>query len=215
MHERSTPSIAQWHRIVRMDFSPCALLRMPALSHLITGHCCENGMRRRIPRNAGLARSAWRTRPGFKKVRGGAWLSVFRSWFVARMSEATSGDDRAASLPLPGSRFAHPGYEKLKEAERRQTQGNNRRISRRGARPFGARTLDGVPPRLSPKGIISSQRLSFRPGFLGRGLIGRYPPSPVPVQGCTSHPGHRAGRLIPKPPGSRLQTHPRAPPSLP
>ena len=63
-----------------------------------------------------------------------------------------------------------------------------------GARPFGARTLDGVPPRLSPEGIIPSQRLSFRPGFLGRGLNGRYPPSPVPVQGSTSHPGHNAGR---------------------
>ena len=43
-------------------------------------------------------------------------------------------------------------------------------------------------------GSISSQRLSFRPGFLGRGLNGRYPPSPVPTQGCTSHPGHNAGR---------------------
>ena len=83
---------------------------------------------------------------------------------------------------------------KLKEAERRQTQVTNRRILRCGARPFGARTLDGVPPRLSPKGIIPSQRLSFRPGFLGRGLNGRYPPSPVPVQGCTSHPGRNAGR---------------------
>jgi hypothetical protein len=82
----------------------------------------------------------------------------------------------------------------MKEAERRQTQGHNRRILRCGARPFGARTLDGVPPRLSPKGIIPSQRLNFRPGFLGRGLYGRYPPSPVPVQGCTSHPGRNAGR---------------------
>ena len=82
----------------------------------------------------------------------------------------------------------------MKEAERRQTLGNNRRILRCGARPFGARTLDGVPPRLSPQGIIPSQRLSFRPGFLGRGLHGRYPPSPVPVQGCTSHPGRNAGR---------------------
>jgi len=44
------------------------------------------------------------------------------------------------------------------------------------------------------QGSISSQRLSFRPGFLGRGLNGRYPPSPVPVQGCTSHPGHNAGK---------------------
>jgi hypothetical protein len=58
-------------------------------------------------------------------------------------------------------------------------------------------------------------KVSFRPGFLGLGLNGRYPPSPVPVQGCTSHPGHNAGRLIPKPPESRLQIRPRAPPSLP
>jgi hypothetical protein len=82
----------------------------------------------------------------------------------------------------------------MKEAERRQTQVTNRRTLRCGARPFGARTLVGVPPRLSPKGIIPSQRLSFRPGFLGLGLHGRYPPSPVPVQGCTSHPGRNAGR---------------------
>ena len=82
----------------------------------------------------------------------------------------------------------------MKEAERRQTQGHDRRILRCGARPFGARTLDGVPPRLSPQGIIPSQRLSFRPGFLGRGLNGRYPSSPVLVQGSTSHPGHNAGR---------------------
>jgi hypothetical protein len=72
--------------------------------------------------------------------------------------------------------------------------GYHRRILRCGARSFGARTPDGVPPRLSPKGIIPSQRLSFGPGFLGRGLHGRYPPSPVPVQGCTSHPGRNAGR---------------------
>ena len=37
-------------------------------------------------------------------------------------------------------------------------------------------------------------KVSFRPGFLGRGLNGRYPPSPVPVQGCTSRPGRNAGR---------------------
>src|SRR6202034_387884 len=82
----------------------------------------------------------------------------------------------------------------MREAERRQTEGHTRRILRCGARSFGARTLVGVPPRLSPKGIIPSQRLSFRPGFLGRGLHGRYPPSPVPVQGSTSHPGRNAGR---------------------
>ena len=66
--------------------------------------------------------------------------------------------------------------------------GYHRRILRCGARSFGARTPDGVPPRLSPKGIIPSQRLGFRPGFLGRGLNGRYPPSPVPVQGAPPAP---------------------------
>src|ERR1700730_16208280 len=92
------------------------------------------------------------------------------------------------------SRCSTRATKKMKEAERRQTLGHNRRILRCGARPFGARTLDGVPPRLSPQGIIPSQRLSFRPGFLGRDLNGRYPPSPVPVQGSTSHPGRNAGR---------------------
>jgi hypothetical protein len=77
--------------------------------------------------------------------------------------------------------------------------------------PCRVRSPDGVPPRLSPKGIIPSQRLSFRPGFLGGGLHGRYPPSPIPVQGSTSRPGHNAGGLMPKPPGSRLQIRPRAP----
>ena len=61
------------------------------------------------------------------------------------------------------------------------------------------------------KGITSSLRLGFRPGFLGRGLNGRYPPSPVPVQRSTSHPGRNAGGLMPKPPGSGVQIRPRAP----
>ncbi len=155
-------------------------------------------MRRRIPRGARLARSAGRTRLGFEKVRGGAWLSSSLtpvSSFVARIERSEIRERRSGSVAAPGFRSAQPGLQnKMKEAERRQTLGNNRRILRCGARPFGARTLAGVPPRLSPKGIIPSQRLSFRPGFLGRGLNGRYPPSPVPVQGCTSHPGHNAGR---------------------
>ena|SRR6202166_228299 len=151
-----------------MDFSPCALLRMPALSNLITRHCYENGMRRRIPRNAGLARSAWRTRLGFKKVRGGAWLSIFRyaGFFVARMSKATSGEDGAASMPLPDFALLIRATKKkkMKEAERRQTQGHNRRILRCGARSFGARTLAGVPPRLSARGeyLIPKAQLQAR-----------------------------------------------------
>jgi hypothetical protein len=131
--------------------------------------CARSGMHRALGKYDHVKRE---TGPVQGKGRGGACLSVFR--YV---------------------RFARSSFKKqINEAERRQTQGTNRRILRCGARPFGARTLVGVPPRLSPKGIIPSQRLSFRPGFLGRGLNGRYPPSPVPVQGCTSHPGHNAGR---------------------
>ena len=152
-------------------------------------------MRRRVPRGAGLARSAWRTRLGFEKVRGGAWLSSsltpvssFRSLDEAQRNPGGSGLSAA-----PDYAALHPGYE-----IRRKRNAGKRRVPpphlamRRALN--GARTLDGVPPRLSPKGIIPSQRLSFRPGFLGRGLNGRYPPSPVPVQGCTSHPGRNAGR---------------------
>ena len=132
------------------------------------------------------------------KGRGGACLSFFPTRFrrfVAWIERSEIRERRFRPTAAPGFRSAQPGLRnKMKEAERRQTQGHNRRILRCGARPFGARTLDGVPPRLSPKGIIPSQRLSFRPGFLGRGLNGRYPPSPVPVQGSTSHPGRNAGR---------------------
>jgi hypothetical protein len=74
---------------------------------------------------------------------------------------------------------------------------------------IGARTLDGVPPRLFARRDSSSPRCGFRPGFRGLGLRGRCPPSPVPVQGCTSHPGHNAGRLMPKLPGKRTANPPR------
>src|SRR5580700_5273954 len=69
-------------------------------------------------------------------------------------------------------------------ADRRRS--NRRACARRAL--SGARTPVGVPPRLSPEGIIPSQRLGFRPGFLGLGLDGRYPPSPVPVQGAPPIP---------------------------
>ena len=113
-------------------------------------------------------------------------------------SAATSASPFKASRPIKASRKkAKENKRKRRIAERRQTL---IRILCACAQlaPCKARSSDGVPPRLSPKGNISSQRLSFRPGFLGRGLYGRYPPSPVPVQGCTSHPGHNAGRLMPR-----------------
>ena len=121
--------------------------------------------------------------PGFQSS-----VTRFRR-FVAWIERSEIRERRFGSTAAPGFRSAQPGLRnKLKEAERRQTPGNNRRILRCGARPFGARTPDGVPPRLSPKGIIPSQRLGFRPGFLGLGLNGRYPPSPVPVQGAPPTP---------------------------
>ena len=137
--------------------------------------------------------------------------ALWRASFIMRDSERTragkirSHQARNRSGPRKGQGWGLPfirpfrlrpiKLQKINEGSGTPANaGYHRRILRCGARPFGARTLDGVPPRLSPKGIIPSQRLSFRPGFLGRGLHGRYPPSPVPVQGCTSHPGRNAGR---------------------
>ena len=101
--------------------------------------------------------------------------------------------ERSRLLPLPG--FARSTRATKNEGSGTPANAGHQppHLAMRRAL-YGARTLDGVPPRLSPKGVFSSQRLSFRPGFLGRGLHGRYPPSPVPVQGCTSHPGRNAGR---------------------
>jgi hypothetical protein len=115
-----------------------------------------------------------RNRSGAGKGQG--WLPAFRS------SVTPVSPDQASRIKInEGSGTpANAGHQPPHLAMRRAL--------------YGARTLVGVPPRLSPKGIIPSQRLSFRPGFLGRGLNGRYPPSPVPVQGCTSHPGRNAGR---------------------
>ena len=147
--------------------------------------------------------------PGFRlRLRG------FRS-FVARMSEAISGNDGAAAPLLPGSRFAHPGYEENEGSGTPANAGYQPpHLAMRRALFRSAHACRRSTAALT-QGSISSQRLSFRPGFLGLGLRGRYPASPVPVQRSTSHPGHVAGRLIPKPPGSELQSRPRAPPSLP
>jgi hypothetical protein len=133
---------------------------------------------------------------------------------VARIERSEIRERGSGSVAAPRFRSAQPGLQKKKEAERRQTLIRILRILRCGSR-LAARSLDGVPPRLSPKGIIPSQRLSFRPGFLGLGLYGRYPPSPVPVQGCTSHPGRNAGRHDAQAAREQLQSRPRAPPSLP
>src|SRR5580693_5983339 len=91
-------------------------------------------MRRRIPRGARLARFAWRTRLGFEKVRGGAWLLSS----LTRVSSFRSPDERSdireqlrGFTAAPQVSLRSPGLRrKLKEAERRQTQGTNRRILR-------------------------------------------------------------------------------------
>ena len=175
-------AIASVTAIVRMDFSPCALLRSP-VSSLITRQCCENGMRAAASR---AARDSFdlqsRTRLGFEKVRGGAWLSVFRyrfRRFVAWIERSAIRERRFGSA-APGFAALNPGYEKMKEAERRQTLGSNRRILRCGARPFGARTLDGVPPRLSSRGVFHPQ------GQLQARLPGTWSERALPAFACPS-----------------------------
>ena len=153
-----------------------------------------------LPRFAGAEVRALRSRdaswrPSFRRAIGNG----------ARASKMLSRQSRNRSGPRKGQGwgllFVRPlsvspdqtSRNKMKEAERRQTLVLNLRILRCGSRPFGARSLVGVPPRLSSREYFIP-KVSFRPGFLGRGLHGRYPPSPVPVQGCTSHPGRNAGR---------------------
>src|SRR5580700_9185272 len=81
----------------------------------------------------------------------------------------------------------------MKEAERRQTEGTTA-ASCDAARALLERARLSAFHRGSHLGEYFIPKVSFRPGFLGRSLNGRYPPSPVPVQGCTSRPGHNAGR---------------------
>jgi hypothetical protein len=148
-------------------------------------------------------------------------VPVFRSsvpGFVARMERSAIRERHIRCTAAPGLRFAPSGLRRKKKNEGSGTPANADphppHLAMRLA-PFWSALICRRSTTALTQGSIPSPRLSFRPGFLGRGLNGRYPPSPVPVQGCTSHPGHNAGRLIPKPPGSRLQTRPRAPPSLP
>jgi len=110
------------------------------------------------------------------KERGGASVSLFATPVSPKPRNKAGNKERNKGSGTPADADQHPPHLAMRRA------------------PCKARSPFGVPPRLSPKGIIPSQRLSFRPGFLGRGLNGRYPPSPVPVQGCTSHPGRNAGR---------------------
>ena len=87
--------------------------------------------------------------------------------FVARMERSAIRGGRFAGPSFPDYASLHPGYEEgKKEAERRQTQGTTAASCGCGARPCGARTLDGVPPRLSPKGVGSFRVKLRRPNPL-------------------------------------------------
>ena len=80
-----------------------------------------------------------------------------------------------------------------------------------GARlaPCKARSPIGVPPRLSPKGVIvpKAQLQARLPGTWSERAL---PAIACPSPASTSRPGHNAGRLMPKPPGSGSDEPPPA-----
>ena len=101
--------------------------------------------------------------------------------------EVRMGETRLHSSPSPFAfLFLH---KRRREAERRQTQVTNRRILRCGARSFGARTLDGVPPRLSARGeyLIPKAQLQAR-------LPGTWSARALPAFACPSPATHLAPR---------------------
>ena len=147
----------------------------------------------------------WSPSPASRGRKGGGVLAT-RQRLSVMPGEVRIGETHLHSSPLLFSSFTKE--EGRRNADKRWSPPPH--LAMRHAPHEGALACRRSTTALT-SGSISSQRLGFRPGFLGRGLNGRYPPSPVPVQGCTSHPGHHAGRLIPKPPGSSMQNHPRAP----
>ena len=72
-----------------------------------------------------------------------------------------------------------------------------------------ARSPIGVPPRLSPKGVIvpKAQLQARLPGTWSERAL---PAIACPSPASTSRPGHNAGRLMPKPPGSGSDEPPPA-----
>jgi hypothetical protein len=107
----------------------------------------------------------------------------------------------ATCFSLPSSK------EGRQNADRRRS--NRRACARRAL--SGARTPVGVLHRGSHlrEYLIPKARLQARlPGTRSARAL---PAFACPSPGSTSHPGHNAGRLIPKPPGSGLQIRPRAP----
>jgi hypothetical protein len=83
---------------------------------------------------------------------------------------------------------SRPVLQATNVSARRKRKAERRRTLIRILRTFGCgsrlarRARPSAFHRGSRQRESSSLRLSFRPGFRGRGLYGRYPPSPVPVQ---------------------------------
>jgi hypothetical protein len=75
--------------------------------------------------------------------------------------------------------------------------------------PCKARSPIGVPPRFSPKGVIvpKAQLQARLPGTWSERVL---PAIACPSPASTSRPGHNAGRLMPKPPGSGSDEPPPA-----
>jgi len=130
-------------------------------------------------------------------------------------------DDDSVSITAPGFRFAHPGYKRRnKEAERRQTQclmprTQAARGSRHGEcglrRPplAGALACRRSTTALAKGTYVTQGAAQARlPGTRSARAL---PAIACPSPGSTSRPGRNAGRLMPEPPGSGLQSRPRAP----
>ena len=99
---------------------------------------------------------------------------------------------------------------KMKEAERRQTLGTTA-ASCDAARALLERarlTAFHHGSHLREYLIPKAQLQARLPGTRSERAL---PAFACPSPGSTSRPGHRAGGLIPKPPGSGLQIRPRAP----
>ena len=67
----------------------------------------------------------------------------------------------------------------------------------------------GVPPRLSPKGVIVP-KAQLQARLPGTWSVRALPAFACPSPASTSRPGHNAGRLMPKPPGSGSDEPPPA-----
>jgi hypothetical protein len=75
--------------------------------------------------------------------------------------------------------------------------------------PCKARSPIGVPPRFSPKGVIVP-KAQLQARLPGTWSVRALPAFACPSPASTSRPGHHAGRLMPKPPGSGSDEPPPA-----